>query len=65
MWLRSAAFVKVSHCRVPSKSPSLFSPPSLSSRSLAVGGTFGLFVSRRSIRRGHTHSVVRSRSVGG
>ena len=53
MWLRSAAFVKVSHSRSPPLSLSL-------SLFLAVGGTFGLFVSHRSIRRGRT----RRRSVG-
>ena len=68
MWLRSAAFVKVSHCRVPSKSLSLFSPPSLSSRSrweallasLCRADRSGAAALTRSFGRGRCRWVTRS-----
>ena len=54
VWLRSAAFVKVSHCRVPSKSPS---PP-------ARGGRHFWPLCVAQIDQARPHSLGRSVAVG-
>ena len=64
MWLRSAAFVKVSHCRVPSKSLSLFSPPSLPLLPLVRGGRHFWPLCVAQIDQARPHSLGRSVAVG-